>query len=85
MHGRLRPDEDTELFGDGAHLPPFEERVEHEFVAAVRILLPSIQLVIVSERDALLETTEGVSCPTDNVALQLQAQSHVEVLGHVGL
>jgi len=61
-----------------------DERVEDQLVATVSILLPSVEFVVTSQRDTFLEAAARVCRPPDAVAFQLQTESHVEVLRHVG-
>lgn len=48
-------------------------------------LLPSVQLVITSERDTLLEPSVRVGGPPERVSSHLQSKRHVEVLRDVRL
>ena len=64
---------------------PVPDRVEEELVAAVRVLLPSGELVVDGQRHALLEAFAGVGAEPDAVPDALQAQGHVKVLRHVRL
>ena len=64
---------------------PFGKRVEQQLRTSVRVLLPSVQLVVDRKRDALLEFTLGVRSPTDDITLLLQPHGHVEILGDVML
>lgn len=59
--------------------------MEKQLVAAVRILLPSSKFVVHGKRHALLEAFASPGRKTDDVAVDLETQRHVEIFGNVGL
>lgn len=61
---------------------PHVQRVEEQLVAAIGVLLPTGQLVVHGKRDTLLETFASPSGETNNVAVTLETQGHVEVFRH---
>ena len=68
---------------EGPAHEPVLERVEQQLRAAVRVLLPARQLVVDRQRHALLEALGArVVGEAHDVPRRLQAQRHVEVLGH---
>jgi hypothetical protein len=58
--------------------------VKKELVAAIRVFLPTSQFVVDSKRDALLEAITSPCGESDDVAVYLEAERHVEILGNVG-
>ena len=76
------PDEVAEELGERPAHEPVADRVEEQLVAAVGVFLPPGQFVVHGQRDAFLEAVAGVGGEADDVAVALQPQSHVEVLGH---
>jgi hypothetical protein len=57
--------------------------MEKQFIAAICVFFPAGKFVIDCERDAFFEAIAGPSCKTDDVAIDLKAQGHVKVFGHV--
>ena len=79
------PDEPVDRDIDGSLCQPLGEGVEQKLRASIRVLLPSVQLVIDRKRDALLELAIGISRPADNITLLLQSHGHVEIFRDVML
>lgn len=75
----VRPEEDTKLLVDRANTPPSNEGVEDQLITTIRILLPSVKLIVAGQRDTFLESTFRVSCPSNDVAFELKTKGHVEI------
>ena len=65
--------------------PPVFDRVEQQLTAPIRVLLPSVDLIVRREGDALLESALGIASPADGVSAKHEPQGHIEVLRDVGL
>ena len=65
---------------DRALSQPLGERVEQQLRTSVRVLLPSIQLVVDRKRDTLLEFALRVRGPPNDITLLLQSHGHIEIL-----
>lgn len=59
---------------------PEADRVEHELVTAVSVLLPSSQFIVDGERDTFLESVAGPCSEASDVALDLKAEGHIKIL-----
>lgn len=46
--------------------PPFDKWVEQELAAPIGVFLPSIELIVDSERNTLLESTLRIGSPSDD-------------------
>lgn len=77
-------EETTEERGEGTFVHPFAHGMEEQLVAAIGVFFPAGQFVIDSEGDAFFETFARPGGQADDVAVTLQAEGHVEVLGDVG-
>ena len=70
---------------DGTPGQPLGEGIKQQFRTPVRVLSPSIQLVIDRKRDTLLEFALGICGPPNDITLLLQSHGHVEILRDVML
>ena len=77
------PDEPMDGDVDRTLSQPFGERVEQQLRTSVRVLLPSVQLIVGRKRDALLESTLGIGGPPNDISPLLQPHGHVEILRDV--
>ncbi|KAI6749400.1 hypothetical protein HG530_015239 [Fusarium avenaceum] len=59
--------------------------MEHKLVAAVSVLLPSVQLIVDGQRNTLLETTVVVSSQTTHHTSHLNSQTDIEILRDVSV
>ena len=85
MERGAAPDESMDSDINGTLCRPLDERVEQQLRTPVRVLLPSVQLVVDRKRDTLLEVALGIRGPSDDVTLLLQPHGHIEILGDVML
>jgi len=83
VNGSMGPHEDAKLLVDWAFFPPLDQRIEDQFVAAIGVFLPAIQLIIASERYTFLEATIRVGRPSNDIVTKLKAKCHVKVLRDV--
>ena len=74
------PDEPMDGGVDRTLGQPLGERIKQQLGTPVRVLPPSVQLVVDRKRDTLLESAVGVRGPPNNITLFLQSQGHVKVL-----
>jgi len=85
MERRTTPYEPMDGGVNGTLGQPLGERIEQQLGTPVRILLPSVHLVVDRKRDSLLKFSLGVRGPPDDVTLLLQSHGHVEILRDVML
>ena len=72
-------------FGERTTDRPETDGMEQQFVASIRVLLPSCQLVVDGERDTFFEAFTCPCSQSDDVAIDLKSQRHVEVLADMTL
>ena len=79
------PDEPMDGAVDRTLGQPLGEGIKQQLRTPVRVLPPSVQLVVDCKRDTFFEFTLGVCGPPNDVTLLLQSQGHVEILRDVVL
>ena len=71
-------------FRERTPIGPLTKGMEKKFVAAIGVFLPSSKLVINRKRDTFLETLASPSRETDDIAIALETERHIEILRDVG-
>jgi len=64
---------------------PGPDGMEHQFTVAVRVSLPTADLIVDRQRDLLLELILMIRSVSSNPVGALKSDAHVEILGNVVL